>query len=196
MAGDDWAGYYDEFGARPPRDALFDVLATFPSPGDAIDLGCGTGADTAAMLAAGWSVFATDAQPEAIARTRRRAPDAPRLTTVLSPMEDVELPPADLVWASYSLFFCTPARFPELWQRIRQAVRLGGRFAGQVLGDRDTWATDRDMPWFDRDGVDALFVDWSVERFEVEDEDGEAWAVPKHWHVFHVVAQKPFASHA
>jgi SAM-dependent methyltransferase len=174
-----------------PRDALFEVLAMFREPGTAIDLGCGAGVDTAAMLAAGWTVFATDAQPEAIARTRRRAPEGARLTTVLSPMEEVQLPPADLVWASYSLYFCDPERFPGLWERVREAVRRGGRFAGQFLGDRDTWASERDMPWFDRCGVEALFDGWEVERFEVEDEDGEAWAVPKHWHVFHVVARKP-----
>ena len=167
------------------------MLATFSEPGAAIDLGCGAGVDTAAMLSAGWSVFATDGQREAIERVRRRAPNDARLTTVASPMEEVDLPPADLVWASYSLFFCEPARFPGVWQRIRNAVMPGGRFAGQFLGDRDTWATEREMPWFDRDGVETLFDGWMIERFEVEDEDGEAWAVPKHWHVFHVVAQKP-----
>jgi SAM-dependent methyltransferase len=170
---------------------LFDVLALFPERGTAIDLGCGAGADTAAMLAAGWSVFATDAQPEAIERVRRRARDDAPLTTVVSSMEEVDLPPADLVWASYSLFFCDPTRFPDVWRRIREAVVPGGRFAGQLLGDRDTWATERDMPWFDRDGVESLFVGWAIERLEVEDEDGEAWAVPKRWHVFHAVARKP-----
>ena len=167
------------------------MLRTFPEPGTAIDLGCGAGVDTAAMLAAGWSVFATDAEAEAIERVRRRAADDARLTTALSRMEDVELPDADLVWASYSLFFCDPAQFPRLWKRIREAVRPGGRFAGQFLGDRDTWASERNMPWFRRDGAEALFDGWAIERFEVEDEDGEAWSTPKHWHVFHVVARKP-----
>jgi len=106
-------------------------------------------------------------------------------------MEEVDLPPADLVWASYSLFFCDPARFPDVWRRIREAVVPGGRFAGQLLGDRDTWATEREMPWFDRDGVGTLFEGWAIERLDVEDQDGEAWAVPKHWHVFHVVARRP-----
>jgi tellurite methyltransferase len=167
------------------------VLATFPEPGTAIDLGCGAGVDTAAMLSAGWSVFATDAQAEAIDRVRRRIGNDARLTTVVSPMEDVNLPDASLVWASYSLCFCDPTRFPGVWQRIRDAVIPGGLFAGQLLGDRDTWAAEREMPWFDEERVGSLFDGWAVERFEIEDEDGEAWGVRKHWHVFHVVARKP-----
>jgi tellurite methyltransferase len=165
------------------------VLDTFPKPGMAIDLGCGAGVDTAAMLAAGWSVFATDAQPEAIERVRRRTPDDTRLTTALSRMEDVELPTADLIWASYSLFFCDPEEFPRVWGRVREAVRPGGRFAGQLLGDRDTWASARHMPWFRLTEAEALFEGWAIELFEVEDEDGEAWSEPKHWHVFHVIAR-------
>jgi SAM-dependent methyltransferase len=191
MTADDWTEYYRATEDRPPRQQLFDVLATFPQPGMAVDLGCGAGGDTAAMLAAGWSVFATDAQQEAIDRVRGRVPEDAPLTTAVARMEEVELPVADLVWASYSLFFCDPTLFPQVWTRVREAVRPGGRFAGQVLGDRDTWTSERRMPWFRRDAAEALFDGWSIERFDVEEEDGEAWSAPKHWHVFHIVAQRP-----
>ena len=138
-----------ERGARP-RGQLLDVLATFAEPGSAVDLGCGSGIDTLAMLDRGWTVLAIDAQPEAIERLRTRAGDRPGLTTAVSAMEDTELRPVDLLWASYSLFFCDPPRFPEVWGRIRAAVRPGGRFAGELLGERDTWATTGDDTAFTR----------------------------------------------
>jgi hypothetical protein len=106
-------------------------------------------------------------------------------------MEDVELPAADLVWASFSLFFCDPARFADVWARIGRAVVPGGRFAGQLMGDRDTWAADEDISAFSEAQARALFDGWTLERFEEEENDGEACDGPKHWHVFHAVASAP-----
>jgi SAM-dependent methyltransferase len=187
----DWIGYYDEYGDREPRELLLETLARFDGPGDAVDLGCGVGIDAAAMLAGGWSVFATDAQEEAIARLLARvsAEERDRLRVLRSRMEDVELPVADLVWASFSLFFCDPPTFPAVWGRIRGGVRPGGRFAGQLLGDRDTWAPQGDITAFRREEAEALFDGWTLERFE--EEEYEADADPKHWHLFHAVARAP-----
>ena len=190
-----WSDYYDEHEGREPRELLVDVLGTFAQPGDAVDLGCGSGIDTAALLAGGWTVFAADAEDEAIRRLLARVPvgATDRLRTQVARMEDVELPPADLVWASFSLFFCDPPRFPAVWGRIMGAVRPGGRFAGQLLGDRDSWAPQTDISAFTRDEALALFDGWALERFEEEDKDEEddPCAGTKHWHVFHVVAQAP-----
>ena len=98
--------------------------------------------------------LATDAEEEAIQRTRGRVPPElqPRLQTRVTPMEDVELPAVDLLWASFSLFFCDPARFADVWARIGRVVVPGGRFAGQLLGDRDTWASDEDISAFSEAG--------------------------------------------
>jgi len=184
-----WSDYYEANEGRAPRDQLLDVLGRFDAPGNAVDLGCGSGIDTLAMLDRGWTVRAIDAQSEAIDRLRARAGDRPELTTAVSGMEDAELPFADLLWASYSLFFCEPARFPEVWGRIGDAVRPGGRFAGELLGERDTWALTGEETAFSRTEAEALFDGWTVERFEEEENDGEACAGPKHWHLFHVIAQ-------
>ena len=191
MAEPTWSEYYEANEGRAPRDQLLQVLDRFPEPGTAIDLGCGAGIDTLAMLEAGWTVLAIDAEPEAIERLRASAGDRPTLSTRRSPMEDAELPPADLVWASYSLFFCDPARFPHVWGRIRAAIRPGGRFTGEILGDRDTWASITGHTAMTRADAEALFDGWTVERFEEEENDGEACSGPKHWHLFHVIAQVP-----
>src|SRR3954454_16666445 len=191
MAESTWSDYYDANEGRAPRDQLLDVLGRFAGPGTAVDVGCGSGIDTTALLDSGWAVLAIDAEPSAIDRLRVRAGPRQALKVQLSPMEDVVLPPADLVWASYSLFFCDPARFPDLWSRIRAAVRPGGRFAGELLGNRDTWASMEGHTAFARNDAEALFDRWTVERFEEEENDGEACAGPKQWHLFHVIARVP-----
>jgi SAM-dependent methyltransferase len=175
---------------------LLDVLDAFGGAGRmAVDLGCGSGIDALAMLQRGWPVFATDAGQEAIDRLRARVPTdlATRLRTRVGAMEEVELPPADLVWASFSLFFCDPKRFEEVWDRIRGAIRPGGRFAGQVLGERDTWAARDDISAFSIDRARSLFDDgYELERFDEEEneEDDDDSDEPKHWHVFHAVARR------
>ena len=160
-----WTDYYDEQGEREPREVLLGALASFPMPGDATDLGCGQGIDTVAMLDRGWRVFAVDAEPEGIRRLKARlTPEqAARCSVRLAHMEDVELPPADLVHAGFSLFFCPPERFPDLWARIRGAIRPGGRFEGEILGDRDTWAADREMTFFGEEVLPRVRARESVE---------------------------------
>jgi SAM-dependent methyltransferase len=193
----DWVGYYDEQGDRAPRDLLVGVLDRFEREGvtgAAVDLGCGQGIETAAMLARGWTVTAIDAQEDGIRRLRERVPveSAGRLITRISLMEDAELPPSDLVHASYSLPFCRPDAFPALWGRVRDALRPGGRFAGELFGDRDTWAsTEDDMTFFGIDAARALFDGLDLESFEEEESDDEGWGEIKHWHVFHAIARRP-----
>lgn len=192
----DWVRYYDEQEHREPRDLLLQVLASFEREGRAgyaVDLGCGQGFDSAELLRRGWEVVAIDATDEGIRRLRERIPedDAARLRTVVARMEDAEIPTADLVHASFSLPYCRPEVFPRLWSDIRTALRPGGRFAGQLFGDRDTWAsTQRDMTFFDVASARAHFDGMELESFEEEEDDAEAWGEMKHWHVFHAIARR------
>jgi tellurite methyltransferase len=191
----EWTEYYDEHEGREPREMLLEVLDAFGAGEErsAVDLGCGSGIDTLAMLRRGWRVFAIDAEEEAIERVRRRVPGilSGRLTTAVSRMEDVELPAGvDLVWASFSLFFCDPDAFGDVWGRILAAIRPDGRFAGELLGDRDTWASEDDISAFTRDEARSLLADLEIERFDEEEEDGRATSEEKHWHLFHAVSRK------
>jgi tellurite methyltransferase len=189
---EDWIEYYEEGEGREPRELLLAVLDSFDRPSQAVDLGCGSGIETLAMLERGWSVFATDRQGEAIRRTRARVPEEsqPRLETLVSSMEDVAFPPADLVSASFSLFFCDPARFAAVWSRLTAAIRPGGRFVGHLLGERDTWARQVDeISSFTVDEARALFEGFELERFDEEEHEGDPG--PKWWHFFQVVARRP-----
>jgi SAM-dependent methyltransferase len=193
-----WEDYYRATEGRPPRPLFRDAIAFLPArPTDdralvAIDLGCGDGTETLALLTRGWMVTAVDTAPEAIARLRASVPpeDERRLTTFVASFHELELPEADFVYAGLSLPFCSPPEFAEAWRRIKNALRPDGIFAGHFFGPRDSWADQPGMTFQSREELEALLAGFAVHRLEEQDEDGPAVSGPKHWHVFHVIALK------
>ena len=197
----DWSRFYDAAGSEP-RATLLEALRRFeeepPEPRGrfAVDLGCGTGRDTVKLLRRGWSVLAVDATAEAIERLESRHDlsddERGRLETCVSRFEDAEWPGADLVNSSFALPFCPPADFPAVWARIERSLRGGGRFCGQLFGERDGWSGEDDMTFQSRDELDALLSGFEVEFLDEVEEDGAtALGEPKRWHLFHVVARLP-----
>ena len=191
--GADWAGYYESHTGRPVRDLLLralDRLGGPPRDAVAVDLGCGDGTETAALLRAGFTVFAVDSSGDAIRRTLLAAgPDAVRLTATVEGFATYAVPPADLVYAGFSLPFCRPADFPKVWSRVRAALRPGGVVGVTLFGERDSWASEWDMTFVSAQRVDELTAGLDADILE-EERDGEAYSGPKHWHVFDVVARR------
>lgn len=199
-----WSGYYRWTSKRPPRELLTHVLNHVEwerksrRGGTAVDLGCGAGNDSLELLRRGWKVLAIDGQAGAAKFLGARVPPRFRrsLTCLVARMEDLELPPADLVYASFSLPFCSPGRFPELWSRIRRAIRPGGHFAGQLFGDRDEWNGSRPMSFHSARQVRQLSRGFKIEMLRETVEDGMSYGGPKQWHFFDLVLGKPpFESH-
>ena len=197
--GGDWSRYYDAAASGPPRETLLLALDRFDAEGPAarraVDLGCGEGRDTAEMLRRGWHVLAIDAEAEAVRRLESRA-DIPaearrRLTTRVARFEQARWPEAHLVNASFALPFCPPPFFATLWKRRVASLPPGGRFSGQLFGDRDAWAANPELSFQTRAEVEVLLRPFEVERLDEIEEDGTvATGEPKHWHLFHVVARK------
>lgn len=194
----DWPAYFEAVAGKPPRETLLEALDRFRREGvagaSAIDLGCGEGRDTVELLRRGWRVAAIDGHPEAIGRLAAR-PDltgTERLMMRLATLEAVELTRATLVNASFTLPFCRPDAFAGLWSRIWDALEPGGRFAGQLFGDRDSWAVHADRSHQTRGQVDELLAGREIEMLKEEESDAaDAHGQMKHWHVYHVVARKP-----
>ncbi len=186
----DWTTYYEAVAGRPPHDTVLQALDLFPEPGLAVDLGCGDGRDTVPMLQRGWRVRAIDAQEEAIERLLARVGPVPQLDVQAAPFQEATWPEADLVNAGFSLPFCPPEHFDEVWRRVVSSLRPGGRFSGQLFGDHDGWVGTRPLVYLPRERVLELLAGLELERFDEVDEDGHtATGDPKHWHVFHIVAR-------
>lgn len=194
----DWTAYYAKTGGRPPRETLMFALDRFDTePADrtrfAVDLGAGSGRDAIEMLRRGWRVLAIDAEPDAIDALNARPdlqPDT-NLAGMVARFEDADWPDCDLVNSSFALPLCAPSDFARVWQRIELSLRPGGRFAGQLYGERDSWAGRDGMTFHTRAEVETLCAGFEIEHFvEEEDDSATPRGEAKHWHVFHIVARK------
>jgi len=197
---DTWRRYYQVTGERPPRPTLMFALDRFDADGGpaaprfAIDLGSGNGRDTIEILRRGWRVLAIDAEPAAIEGLRAR-PDLPPgapLEALVARFEAAAWPACDLVNSSFALPLCPPADFPAMWRRIVDSLRPGGRFSGQLYGDKDSWAGNPSITFHTRAEAEARLAGLAVEHFREEEDDSVTpRGHPKHWHIFHIVARKP-----
>lgn len=103
-----------------------------------MEIGCGSGDDTATLAAAGLSVVAFDLSPEAVATARARVPKA-RITC-----QDVREPfplgagAAGAVVASLSLHYFAWDETLALAQRIHAVLRPGGLLLCRLNSTEDT----------------------------------------------------------
>lgn len=208
---DDWSRYFNAVKELPPRETLLRALDAFDrersGSGErwdaahrplAIDLGAGEGRDTVELLRRGWRVIAIDSSPEAARRILARLDidHMDRVEARVQRFQEAVLPPAEFVNASFAIPHCSPDAFASLWGNIGRSIRPGGRFAGQLFGVNDEWATKPDgveRTYHTRADVDRLLAEASLEPEmldEVERDGKNAFGEPKHWHVFHIVARK------
>lgn len=165
-----------------------------PSGRVAIDIGCGSGAETLWLLHQGYSVLAIDSSPSAIGQLRSTVPpdSAMRLETAVSPAQDVDLPPADFVWAGFSLPFVIPGDFDKLWVKIVACLKPGAYFAGDFFGKRHAWSAAPTISSCTSRSVKLLCRPLQIEFF-VSEEGRRMTAMSgvTHWHSFSVIARKP-----
>lgn len=127
------APYYSLSSAIGPSrhlDAFLDRLA----PDAAIlELGCGTGRDSARIIERSFDLDATDGVPAMVAKANERHDVGARLMR----FDELDASEAyDAVWAHACLLHCPRAELPGVAGRIRRALRSGGlHCASFKLGD-------------------------------------------------------------
>jgi len=187
-----WENFYKITKGRPPWPLLVQAVSLLSQRKDALDLGCGAGRDTRFLLKQGFTVTAVDNDPHAIALLA----DLPQkhLRAVDASFEDFEFETYDLVNAHFTLPFAPEDRFHEVFARIKLALNAGGIFVGQFFGVNDEWNTlGNQMTFLTREQAEDELKGLKVLEFHEEDVDSHvADGTPKHWHVFHIIAQKGF----
>ena len=192
-----WDAYQERTAHRAPTEYLVSAMEFVDGEsGDgrlAVDLGCGGGSETRALLARGWQVFAIDAGPASKQLVTERTPldHRHRLEHVHGRFHEVELPQADLVYAQFSLPFAD-ADFDASITAALAAIKPGGAFVGQLFGHNDTWAGDGAAS-VDRAWINDRFSGFSELEIEEQEYDGSyggSEANQKHWHVFHIRAKR------
>ncbi|MFF1876071.1 class I SAM-dependent methyltransferase [Kitasatospora herbaricolor] len=190
----DWSDFYTAQSGRGVRPTFTSGLEAWQGdrPGDAIDLGCGDGIETLRLAENGWHVVAIDADPDVEKRVGATvgAELADRVEVRCAAFESLgALPESDFVYAGFALPFCDAGHFPYLWADLRDALRPGAVFAGQLFGPHDEWYGRPGMNFHDRAGVEAMLTGLDVVELAEEDRRGMSFEGPKHWHVFHIVAR-------
>jgi SAM-dependent methyltransferase len=118
----------DRVWSGNPNPRLVEHAAELP-PGDALDVGCGEGADAVWLATKGWRVTALDVSQVALERTSahaREAGVADRVTPLHLDLMSGEPVPGEYALVSAQFMHPPPDLFDDLFRRLGAAVRTGG----------------------------------------------------------------------
>ena len=179
---------------KPPSPLLEEAIIILNIKGWALDLGCGAGRDTKFLLDKGFRVTALDISPQ-VSEYLKDFPHQENLDLIISSFEDFnfEKEKYDLVNAQLSLPFTNRDEFDEVFSKMKDSIKRGGIFVGQLFGVNDDWNKSKTtkMTFHTKEEAQVLFNNMELLKFIEKDYDGTiANGTPKHWHVFHIIAQK------
>jgi hypothetical protein len=184
----DWTNYQNKTYGDDVCKLLIDFLDKY-KVNNAIDLGCGSGNETVYMIKNGIKVLAIDRQLNQDFILNRLSENEKKLISFKeSSFEDVELPRTNLLTAFFSIPFCNPNNFDELWNKIYNSIEDNGYFVGQLFGDRDAWNVVDSINTFPINKVKAYLKKYKIIKLEeveyVRESDN------KKWHFYDIIAQK------
>jgi SAM-dependent methyltransferase len=122
--------------ARPPSDHLLRTLAAVPVSSEILDLGCGRGRHTEALLRLGFPVHACDPRAEAVEATRNTVGDLleqGEVETVVqrATLETMDYPEATFDWVvavEAETYVSTEDDLRTLLEKGRRLLKPGGWF--------------------------------------------------------------------
>ena len=184
----DWTNYQNETYGDDVCKLLIEFLDNYKID-NAIDLGCGSGNKTVYMIKNGIKVLAIDRQLNQDFILNRLSDNEKKMISFKeSSFEDVELPKTKLLTAFFSIPFCNPNNFDELWTKIYNSIEDNGYFVGQLFGDRDAWNVVESINTFSIDKVKEYLKNYNIIKLEeieyVRESDN------KKWHFYDIIAQK------
>ena len=187
-----WRRYYEKALTRPhSKRTEFAARLNESNLNVAIDCGCGTGSDIHYLEKQSFRVYGFDVNPDSIAICRDRFGLKSLVDISESSFESFDYPRSGVVIANSSLFFADPNQFEATWGNIKSSIEVGGVFAGDFLGFKDSWAENYRSPTtpLSESEVKGLFSDFEIVRFFERDENAKtSLGIMKHWHTYSVVA--------
>lgn len=189
-----WRQYYEKALSRPHlKRTEFAAKLNESNLNIAIDCGCGTGSDIHYLEQLGYQVHGFDINSDSVAICRDRFGANALVEISESSFESFDYPKAGVVLANSSLFFAEPHKFEPTWRNIKSSIEIGGVFAGDFMGLKDSWASNYRCSTtpLSKSEVKALFSGFEVVRFFERDETAKtSLGRLKHWHTYSVVAIK------
>jgi len=156
---------------------------------DAIDLGCGSGNETIYMLNHGIKVLAVDRQlNKQYILSRADESIKENVTFLEHEFENIKLPKTDAITAFFSIPFCNPKYFDNLWNKIYNSINNNGYFVGQLFGDRDDWKNNQSINTFTIEEVKKYLQKYKIIKLDEIEYIRES--NNKKWHFYDIIAQK------
>lgn len=165
------ATYVARYRGQQSRD-LAHFLQRLPSAPCVLELGCGGGGDTAAMLARGVDVVPTDGSPE-MAKEASAFLGIPVRVLLFEDLDEEQA--YDAVWASACLLHVPIADLSAILSRVHRALRPGGLFyASYKVGTGE--GRDRFGRYYNYPSTEVLTTAYSEagswKSIEVEEQQG------------------------
>ncbi len=164
-------------------------LAVLPAAASILELGCGSGRDSAVMIARGFDVLPTDGISEMASEASSRL----SIPVPVLRFEDIDMVSAfDGVWANACLLHVPRSELGGILQKIRTALRPSGVFhasfkAGEAEGHD---ALGRFFNYPSRDWLQLQYEAMPWESITIEEQSGGAYdRKPTEW--LYVTAVKP-----
>jgi tellurite methyltransferase len=193
MSENQWKEYYKIKSTKPPSKLLVRALGNVKHMGSALDVGAGALIDSKFLLEKGFShIKAIDnsVSSEEIAKEI----NDPRFSFVCTNYDAYNFDPNmyDLVTAQWALPFNAPETFNKMLEKIKSSLKPEGVFVGQFFGINDEWNTkDSRMTFHSPEDIKGFFRNFKIIELREDEKDGTtAKGDAKHWHVFHIIAQK------
>lgn len=175
---------------HPLYERALPWLQRFPSGSLAVDLGCGAGQGAVFLAEHGFRVLAVDSQSEPLEHLRRNLVRELPIETVQADAAAFDLPPCQVVAATFLLFLLDQGGFDRLWDRIEEALSPGGILLCQFLGPHDSWASEGALTHSDEE-IESLLQPYETLYREDLDRPGKTvWGEAKHWHIHHLILQR------
>ncbi len=168
-----WRQYYHKALSRPhSKRTEFAVRLNESNLKVATDCGCGTGSDIEYLDQQGYQVHGFDINPDSVAICTDRFGSKSLVDISESSFESFDYPKSGVVIANSSLFFADPNQFASTWINIRSSIEIGGVFAGDFMGLKDSWANNYRSPTaaLSEPEAKALFSGFEIVRFFERDE--------------------------
>lgn len=196
---ENWSEYYKNVGVKP--SSLVTLALEYiddESRGIAVDIGAGNGRNSAELARRGFEkVLAVEPSPEVLvtyfpSRIVYRQETAGEF--LRGPKGEPYKNAFDFVVCMNTFFFIDKMDTHKIVKRVVDALKPGGVFAFNVLGEYDEWAEVRqqDISFFTRQEIATLKSLYPPVHYNGIEKDGElAGGTPHHWHTHNFVYQKP-----
>ena len=184
----DWKDYQTKTYGKTICKLLLYFLNNY-KVNNCIDLGCGSGNETVYMIKRGIKVLAIDKQlNKEFILSRLEEKEKNSVSFLESNFENIELPKTDCVTAFFSIPFCNPKDFNNLWNKIYEALNENGYFVGQLFGDRDDWRDNPNINTYTIEEVKEYLKKYEI--LELKEIEKIRQSDNKKWHFYNIIAKK------